>query len=312
MASNFFVHEKALCETSAVGAGTKIWPFCQVLQGARIGRECNISAGVFIENDVKIGDRVTIKSGTQLWDGIELEDDVFIGPNVAFTNDPFPRSKKYPSRFSRTFVRHGASVGAGAVILPGLTIGRSAMVGAGSVVTASVPDFAKVFGNPARIVGYTNSESQPIDLRSHHFSDKVEEVETAVHGVRVIRLTHAEDLRGSLVAANFSSDLPFDVKRFFTVFDVPSSDARGAHAHKECHQFLVAISGSLRALVSDSSATQEFTLDSPRYGLYMPPMTWGTQYRYSSDAVLLVLASHPYDPDDYIRSWDDFLVAKNR
>lgn len=311
MAPDFFVHEQALCETSAVGAGTKIWPFCQVLQGARIGRECNISAGVFIENDVKIGDRVTIKSGTQLCDGIELEDDVFLGSNVAFTNDPFPRSKKYRSRFSRTFVRHGASVGAGAVILPGLTIGRSAMVGAGSVVTASVPDFAKVFGNPARIVGYINSESQPIGPHPPP-AEKAEEAKTAVDGVRIIPLTHAEDLRGSLVAANLISDVSFDVKRFFTVFDVPSGDVRGGHAHKECHQFLVAVNGSLRTLVSDGRSTQNFTLDSPKYGLYMPPMTWGTQYQYSSDAVLLVLASHLYDPEDYIRCWEDFVAAKYR
>lgn len=125
-----------------------------MLPGARIGADCNICSHVFIENKVIVGDRVTIKSGVQLWDGICIEDDVFIGPNVTFTNDPFPRSKQYPTVFPTTMVRTGASIGGGATILPGLTIGRGAMVGAGAVVTKSVPDSAVVVGNPARIVRY--------------------------------------------------------------------------------------------------------------------------------------------------------------
>ena len=117
-----------------------------------IGSECNICDNVFIENDVKVGDRVTIKCGVQLWDAITLEDDVFIGPNVTFTNDPFPRSRHYPESFTPTVVRRGASIGGNATILPGITIGEGAMVGAGAVVTKDVPAKAVVIGNPAKIV----------------------------------------------------------------------------------------------------------------------------------------------------------------
>lgn len=135
-----------------IGEGTRIWQFCVILAGAKIGANCNICANVLIENDVIIGDNVTIKSGVQLWDGVRIGDNVFIGPNVTFTNDLFPRSKVYPDHFLQTIVKAGASIGANATILPGLTIGENAMIGAGSVVTKNVPDDAIVVGNPARIV----------------------------------------------------------------------------------------------------------------------------------------------------------------
>lgn len=137
-----------------VGPATRIWQFVVILPHARIGADCNICSHVLIENDVVIGDRVTVKSGVQLWDGTRIEDDVFIGPNVTFTNDVFPRSKQYPAAFALTTVGKGASIGGGATILPGITIGRHAMVGAGAVVTRPVPERAVVVGNPARIVRY--------------------------------------------------------------------------------------------------------------------------------------------------------------
>jgi len=149
--SDYFVHPQALCETAAVGAGTRIWAFAYVLDGARIGRDANVCSHVFIEGDVVVGDRVTIKSGVQLWNGVRLEDDVFVGPNATFTNDLFPRSKHRPERFVETLVERGASIGANATILAGVTIGRGAMVGAGAVVTRSVPPHAVVTGNPARV-----------------------------------------------------------------------------------------------------------------------------------------------------------------
>jgi UDP-2-acetamido-3-amino-2,3-dideoxy-glucuronate N-acetyltransferase len=149
----YFVHPQGLCETSAVGEGTRVWAFTHVLAGARIGADCNICDHVFIENDVVVGDRVTVKSGVQLWDGLRLGDDVFVGPNATFTNDPFPRSKAYDHEVPITRVEDGASIGANATILPGLTIGSRAMVGAGSVVTRDVPAGAIVAGNPARVIG---------------------------------------------------------------------------------------------------------------------------------------------------------------
>ncbi|GAB4564163.1 MAG: hypothetical protein Tsb0017_23780 [Geothermobacteraceae bacterium] len=148
----YFRHEKALVETSNIGKDTRIWAFAHVLPGAVIGDECNICDHVFIENDVVIGNRVTVKCGVQLWDGLRVEDDVFIGPNATFTNDLFPRSKHYPERFVQTTLKKGASIGANATILAGVTIGKRAMVGAGAVVTKDVPDNAVVIGNPARIL----------------------------------------------------------------------------------------------------------------------------------------------------------------
>lgn len=152
--ANTRIHPSADVQSSVIGEGTNIWQYVVVLPKARIGRDCNICAQVFIENDVVVGDRVTIKNGVQLWDGLRVEDDVFIGPNVTFTNDKFPRSKVYPGAFPNTTVRKGASIGGGAVILPGLTIGEHSMVGAGAVVTRDVPSRAIVVGNPARIVGH--------------------------------------------------------------------------------------------------------------------------------------------------------------
>lgn len=139
-----------------IGIGTVVWQYVVILPNAIIGLDCNICAQVFIENDVIVGDRVTIKNGVQLWDGLRVEDDVFIGPNVTFTNDKYPRSKKWPEVFPQTIVRQGASIGGGAVILPGVTIGTKAMVGAGAVVTHSIPPGAIVVGNPARMVGYVD------------------------------------------------------------------------------------------------------------------------------------------------------------
>ena len=306
-----FVHEHGLCESSAVGAGTRIWAFAHVLPGARIGSDCNICDHVFVENDVVVGDRVTVKSGVQLWDGVRLADDVFVGPNVTFTNDPFPRSKAYPAAFPETNVGPGASLGANATILPGRTIGRDAMVGAGAVVTKDVPPNAIVVGNPARIVGYVDGAARSAPEPERR-AEGAARPASHVPGASLIRLTRVDDLRGGLVAADFEGDLPFLPRRFFTVFGVPSADVRGAHAHRTCEQLLVCVQGSVRAVADDGEHLQEFVLDRPDCGLYMAPMIWGTQYRYSADAVLLVLASHPYDADDYIRDYDEFLRAAGR
>ena len=150
---NYFKHEKALVESENIGDNTRIWAFAHVLAGAVIGSDCNICDHVFIENKVIIGDRVTIKCGVQIWDGLRVEDDVMVGPNATFTNDIFPRSKQ-PFELRTTRVMKGASIGANATILCGLTIGEEAMVGAGAVVTKDVPPRALVVGNPARILRY--------------------------------------------------------------------------------------------------------------------------------------------------------------
>ena len=149
------IHKLSDVQTTQIGERTTIWQYVVILPGAIIGNECNICAHTFIENDVKIGNRVTVKSGVFLWDGLVIEDDVFIGPCVAFTNDKQPRSKQYPEKFLKTTIKKGASLGANATILPGITIGEGAMVGAGAVVTKDVAPFTVVVGNPAEILKET-------------------------------------------------------------------------------------------------------------------------------------------------------------
>jgi UDP-2-acetamido-3-amino-2,3-dideoxy-glucuronate N-acetyltransferase len=149
-----FIHPLADVADCQIGVGTRVWQFVVVLKGARIGGDCNICAQTLIEGDVVIGDRVTVKSGVQIWDGSVIGDDVFIGPNATFSNDLYPRSKQYPNKFQGVTIHNGASIGANATLLPGITIGEKAMVGAGAVVTKDVPSRAVVVGNPAKIVRY--------------------------------------------------------------------------------------------------------------------------------------------------------------
>ena len=150
---SIFFHPLSDVKTKVVGDKTKVWQFSVVLEEAELGKECNICSHCFIENEVLIGDRVTIKNGCKIYDGVVIENDVFIGPNVVFTNDIFPRSKKFLNSYPLTRVQEGASIGGGAVILPGVIIGKGAMVGAGSVVTKSIPENAIYAGNPARRIG---------------------------------------------------------------------------------------------------------------------------------------------------------------
>ena len=150
------IHPLSDVASKNIGKDTKIWQFVVILEGARIGSECNICSHTFIENDVVVGNRVTIKNGVFLWNGIEIEDNVFIGPLATFSNDKFPRSKVHDIPKLKTKIKSGASIGANATILPGITVGENAIVGAGSVVTRSVPRNAIVIGNPAKILRYLN------------------------------------------------------------------------------------------------------------------------------------------------------------
>jgi acetyltransferase-like isoleucine patch superfamily enzyme/dTDP-4-dehydrorhamnose 3,5-epimerase-like enzyme len=311
--ANYFVHEKALCESQNIGNNTRVWAFAHILPKAVVGADCNICDGVFIENDVVLGDRVTVKCGVQLWDGLTIENDVFIGPNATFTNDRFPRSKVYPQQFAKTVVRKGASIGANATILPGLEIGAGAMIGAGAVITRSVPPHAIAVGNPARIVGYVDTqEVEPTMPGTAAASKAVKVIASEVDGVTLHELPHIEDMRGSLSVGEFERSIPFLPKRYFLVFDVPSREIRGEHAHQHCQQFLICVRGSCSIVTDDGQQRREYLLDRPDLGIYLPPMVWGTQYKYSNDAVLLVFASDYYDSADYIRDYGEFkaLIGK--
>ena len=177
------------------------------------------------------------------------------------------------------------------------------MVGAGAVVTRDVPPNAIVVGNPARISGYvstvTHAVTQVPATTAHELGH--------VPGVRLVELPLIPDLRGSLSFAEVGKKLPFEPKRYFIVFDVKSKEVRGEHAHRRLHQFLVCVKGSCSVVVDDGKNREEYQLDQPNIGIYLPPMIWGIQYKYTADAILLVLASDVYDAADYIRDYDEFI-----
>ncbi len=301
-----FIHPLADVQSKAIGVGTRVWQFVVVLPGAQIGQDCNICSHCLIENDVVIGDRVTVKSGVHLWDGLRVGNDAFIGPNASFTNDRLPRSRQKPAAFLITTIHDGASIGAGAVILPGVSIGSNAMVAAGAVVTRSVPPNAVVMGNPAKIVGYVDAARADLPGASSA-TPETGGTATAVAGVTLHRMLRVADIRGSLTVGEFERSIPFRVRRYFMVFDVPSMETRGEHAHRECHQFLICVRGSCAVVADDGTNRQEFLLDRPDIGIHLPPKVWGIQYKYSPDATLLVFASHYYESKDYIRDYSEFL-----
>lgn len=305
--SEFFVHPDGRCEAKKVGKGTRVWAFAHVLPGAEIGADCNICDGVFVENDVVLGDRVTVKSGVQLWDGVRLEDDVFVGPNATFANDKFPRSREYQQANPQTVVERGASLGANCTVLPGLRVGRHAMIGAGSVVTGDVPAFAIVMGNPARITGYVDTSGRGTAPPRSVAPPPLGEAADVIPGVRLHSLRRADDMRGALSIAEIGPDIPFEVKRFLAHYDVPSKEVRGERAHRTCEQFLICVRGSVSLVVDDGTQRAEVVLDQPGLGVHVKPKVWTVLYRHTGDAMVLTFASHAYDPADYIRDYDEFL-----
>lgn len=230
---------------------------------------------------------------------LRIGDDVVVGPGVSVV----PPVGDADNRRVTT-IEKGAIVGGNAVIVAGVTIGRQARIEVGAVVETSVPDFAIVKGNPATIIGYTDTPRAVMAGGA-----QAARIEPAgIGGVSFHRMMTAVDMRGKLTVGEFEESVPFVPERYFLVYDVPSKDTRGEHAHRECHQFLVCVHGSVTCIVDDGSARREFVLSEPYQGLYMPPMIWGTQYQYSPGAVLLVFASHRYDPKDYIREYSTFLA----
>ncbi len=301
-----FIHNQALCESDEIGQNTRILAFAHILPGVQIGAGCDIGDSAFVDRESAIGDRVKIGCGVQLSSGVKLCDDVVVGANATFASEP--RARADGDKHTGAVVNAGASIGANATILPGVEIGRGASVSAGAVVTRSVPPNAIVVGNPAYIVGY--SETRTVDTDAQHISrGRPATVELDVRGVRLERFAEFSDLRGSLTAGDVPDDaVPFVPRRWFLVYNVPDQEVRGEHAHRVCHQFLICVTGNMTVAVDDGERRTEVTLDSPTLGLYVPPLVWASQFHYDPDAVLLVLASHPYDADDYIRDYELFLT----
>jgi len=199
--------------------------------------------------------------------------------------------------------------GAHATLYPGITIGERALIRPGAVVTRSVPPLAIVEGHPAIITGYRSTpvESGPAASPAAPPQERV--TRSSVSGVALYHFPFITDLRGNLTTVGeFEREAPFVPRRYFIVFDVPSVETRGEHAHQVCHQFLICVKGACHVVADDGAHREEFILDRPNKGLYLPPMVWGIQYQYTADAVLLVFASHPYDPSDYIRDYNEFLA----
>ncbi|KPF50052.1 hypothetical protein D621_13700 [beta proteobacterium AAP51] len=255
--------------SASVGFGACIGEHCVVEAGARIGAKAQVGAGS------RIGPNAVLEAGE---DG---QPAAVLGERVR--------------------------VGASATVLAGVTVAAQAVVRAGAVVTRSVPPRAIVDGNPATIVGYVETESVGRNPTGLAVSAARGVEPTQVRGVTLHRLPVIPDLRGNLTVGEFAKDIPFVPERYFMVFGVPNREVRGEHAHHECHQFLICVRGSCTVVADDGERRVEVLLDAPEKGLYLPPMTWGIQYKYTSDAVLLVFASHYYDAADYIRDYAQYL-----
>lgn len=244
---------------------------------ARVAADAQLAPGVILHRDCDVGAGCVLDAGVVL--------------------DPGPGG--------RIVLEPGVHLQAGALLSGNLTVARGAQVQAGAVVTRDVPPHAVVAGHPAQIIGYTSVGS--IATGTIRPTGGTGLIQTQVRGVTLHRLPKVLDLRGNLTVGEFGRSIPFEAKRYFMVFGVPNAEVRGEHAHRSCHQFLVCAHGSLSVVADDGQNREEFQLDDPAIGLHLPPLTWGIQYKYSTDAVLLVFASEFYDTQEYIRDYGEFL-----
>ncbi len=293
-------HTSAVVESDDIGVGTRIGALSHVSAGARLGDNTHLGAGVTIGAEVVTGENVTIGSGSHLHGRVLLQRDVVVGQGAIVGASP--GSTFDPSVI--TVLEADCWVGAGSILFAGITVGHSAVIHPGSVIERPVPAFAIVAGSPARILGYR--EKFPEKLRTLRADRASKNSEIAVGGAQIITFRRYSDMRGLLAVGESGSELPFAPMRLFFVHGVPSREVRGEHAHRVCHQLLVAAHGACSVVIDDGDSRQEILLDDPAKALYIPPMVWATQYKYTADAVLMVLASHPYDPNDYIRSYAEF------
>ncbi|MES2317821.1 MAG: WxcM-like domain-containing protein [Pseudomonadota bacterium] len=270
--------------------------------GADVAASCRLGDYVAVYAGARIDDDCEVLGFTQVWRGVR------IGPGVVL--EP-------PGDDADAAIHLGAAcqVGANATIGRGVRIGAGAVVEPGSVVAQSVPAHAIVRGAPARVVGYVEqpgAADMPAWRHRAEFPPQPSVSRLGVGDVTLHRHKLVRDPRGDLVFGECPRDIPFQVRRYFLVFGVPSEKTRGEHAHRACKQYLICVRGSCAVLVDDGRARCEVALDSPDLGIYLPPMTWGVQYKYTADALLLVFTSEYYDDADYIRHYPDFLAEANR
>ena len=264
-----------------------------------INAGCEIAASAFIGPNVQCGRGVVVGDAAVISGRCRLADGCSIGAGAVLDGGD--------DSAQGLVIEAGVAIMAGAVIGNGLTIGQHARVQPGTIVQRSVPPFAIVSGNPAQITGYTLSNEPLLTSGgATRAAESCESTTTRVKGVTLHKFAKILDLRGNLTVGEFGRTVPFEPKRYFIVFGVPNAEIRGEHAHRVCKQFLICARGSCHVVADDGENREEFLLDDPSVGLYLPPLTWGIQYKYSLDAVLLVFASHFYDNAEYIRNYDEF------
>lgn len=266
-----------------------------------VGTDCRIHASAVIDAGVVLGADVWIGAGCVLLGPCHVGDHCRLGAGCIL--DPGECELGEVLR-----LESDVRLLAGVVVPAPVTIASGAYVQAGTVLTRSVPPHATVSGNPAQIIGYASTpvESQQTDAAAKSVDGAVGSSATRVRDVTLHLLPRILDLRGNLSVGEFDRSIPFEPKRYFLVFGVPNAEVRGEHAHRTCKQFLICVKGRCSVVADDGIRREEFLLDDPATGVYLPPLTWGVQYKYSADAVLLVFASEYYDSAEYIRDYDEF------
>lgn len=283
-------------------------PTAHVHAGAKVAANAELGDFVVVYPGAEVAEGCRVHGFTQLWPGVRLQAHAELGPGVTIEAPGGDGG-------SDVVIGEHCKVGAGALLSRGVRLGQGAQVAAGAVVAQNVPPYALVTGSPARITGYVqNASSEPAAAWHNRaeFPATPSVVRLGVGDVTLHRFKFLQDPRGDLSVGEFMREIPFLPKRYFLVMNVPSDKTRGEHAHYRCHQFLVCVKGSCAVVVDDVASRCEVQLDSADMGIYLPPMTWGIQYKYSPDAVLMVFASDYYEADDYIRDYDEFVAAKRR
>ena len=275
-----------------------IHPSAHVGPGADIAPDAAVGPNCVLRGEISIGARTTLGPSVSLAGAVVIAADCRIDAGVTTTEGLSGAGG------ARLVLGAGVQVGAGSVLTLGLEIGAGARIEAGSIVTRAVPAHAIVAGDPAVVVGFVTTEPPPT------FTDGNVIHSRAVAGVSFHRFPVVREPRGSLIFSEFGMEVPFVPKRYFMVHDVPPHQLRGTHARETCGELLVCVAGSINAVVDDGLSREEYVLDRPHLGLYIPPLVWATQYKHTPDAILMVFATHHYEADDYIVDYDGFVAGR--